>query len=177
MEKKVKKGKYHIAERSEKTTFYELMEPYKKSNNPKDYVLKFKNIYLENFKDRKLATITRSDLFEFKDKMKEIPKQRGGKQVKDSTVNRALAGLRRLFHFAMSIEYLEENPFPKDPKSKTTERFCIGQDDEYQREQNEKLIFKDLPLSWFKMEKKWKKVKKRELENRKLLKSGAGGGI
>jgi integrase len=38
-------------------------------------------------------------------------------EVTDSTVNRALAGLRRLFHFAMSKEYLEESPFPKDPKS------------------------------------------------------------
>lgn len=32
-------------------------------------------------------------------------------------MNRVLAGLRRLFNFAVFSQYLEENPFPKAPKS------------------------------------------------------------
>jgi integrase len=48
---------------------------------------------------------------------KVIKKEKKLSQVTDSTLNRSLAGLRKLFHFAMSKEYLEESPFPKDPKS------------------------------------------------------------
>ena len=117
MRKKNKGGKYYIAERMEKTTFDQLMDLYKKEGDSKEYILKFEKAYLEHFKGRKLSTITRSDLFEFKDKIKATPKQRGKKTVTDSTVNRASAGIRRLFHFAVSKEYLEETPFPKDPKS------------------------------------------------------------
>jgi len=40
-----------------------------------------------------------------------------GAEVTDSTVNRALAGLRRLFNFAIAREYMEETPFPKTSKS------------------------------------------------------------
>ena len=117
MRKKNKRGKYHIVERMEKTTFDQLMDLYKREGDGKNYILQFEKAYLEYFKGRKLSTITRSDLFEFKDKIKTTPKQRGGEEVTDSTVNRSLAGLRRLFHFAVSKEYLEESPFPKDPKS------------------------------------------------------------
>ena len=51
--------------------------------------------------------------------LKDTPKQRRGKEVTDSHVNRALAGLRRLFNFAITRELLEEsmNPFPRTPKS------------------------------------------------------------
>jgi integrase len=38
-------------------------------------------------------------------------------EVTDSNINRALAGLRRLFNFAISREYMEESPFPKTSKS------------------------------------------------------------
>jgi integrase len=117
MRKKNKHGKYHIIERMEKTTFKELMELYKKEKDQKTYILQFEKVYLDYFGNRKLANITRSDLFKFKDKVGTTPKERGHACVTDSTVNRALAGLRRLFHFAMSKEYLEESPFPKDPKS------------------------------------------------------------
>lgn len=117
MRKKNKRGKYYIVERMEKTTFDQLMELYKKEGDGKDYILQFEKVYLEYFKSRKLSTITRSDLFAFKDRIKATPKQRGGEEVTESTVNRSLAGLRRLFHFAVSKEYLEESPFPKDPKS------------------------------------------------------------
>ena len=117
MRKKNKRGKYHIVERMEKTTFDQLMELYKKEGDGKVYILQFEPVYLKHFGGRKLSTITRSDLFEFRDKIKATPKQRGKKAVTDSTVNRTLAGLRRLFHFAVSKEYLEESPFPKDPKS------------------------------------------------------------
>jgi integrase len=53
----------------------------------------------------------------FRDALKAKPKQRGKKEVSDSTFNRALAGLRRLFNFAVSREYMEESPFPKTSKS------------------------------------------------------------
>jgi integrase len=117
MRRKNKRGKYHIVERMERTTFDQLMELYKKEGDGKAYILIFEPVYLKHFEGRKLSTITRSDLFEFRDKIKATPKQRGKKAVTDSTVNRTLAGLRRLFHFAVSKEYLEESPFPKDPKS------------------------------------------------------------
>lgn len=117
MKRKDRYGKYHIIKRMERTTFEQLMDLYKKEGDAKDYILKFEKIYLEHLKSRKLSTIIRSDLFEFRDKVKATPKQRGGEEVTDSTVNRALAGLRRLFHFAVSKEYLEESSFPKDPKS------------------------------------------------------------
>ncbi len=117
MEEKVGKGKYYIQRRMQKTTLEELIELYKKEKDPKAYILQFEEAYTEFFKGRKLASISRSDLFDFRDKIKATPKKWGHKEVKDSSVNRALAGLRRLFNFAMAIEYLEENPFPKDPKS------------------------------------------------------------
>ncbi|HMK77617.1 MAG TPA: tyrosine-type recombinase/integrase [Thermodesulfobacteriota bacterium] len=117
LRKKNKQGKYHIIERMEKTNFKELMGLYKSEGDNKAYILQFEKAYLEHFGNRKLASITRSDLFEFRDKVKGTLKQRGREAVTDSTVNRALAGLRRLFHFAVSKEYLEESPFPKDPKS------------------------------------------------------------
>jgi len=117
LRKKNKQGKYHIIERMEKTNFKELMELYKGEGDNKAYVLQFEKAYLEHFGDRKLASITRSDLFEFRDKIKRTPKQRGQKEITDSTANRSLAGLRRLFHFAISKEYLEESPFPKESKS------------------------------------------------------------
>ena len=117
MEEKVKKGAYYLHRRMERTAFDELMQLYKKERNRKAYVLKFEKCYMGYFKDRKLATITRSDLFDFRDKVKATPKHWGGKEMKDSSVNRALAGLRKLFHFAMAKEYLEKSPFPEDPKS------------------------------------------------------------
>jgi len=49
--------------------------------------------------------------------LKSTPKQRVGKEVTDSNVNRALAGLRRLFNFAIAREYMEKSPFPKTSKS------------------------------------------------------------
>ncbi len=155
--RKNRKGKYHIVERMENTTFGQLMKLYKEEGEGKDYILQFEATYLEQFGDWKLSQISRSDLFEFRDKVKSTPKQRGGwnytlkckcrtvfeghskkdrcpkcsgledhkvikkekssMKVTVSTVNRALAGLRKLFNFAMSKEYLEESPFPKDPKS------------------------------------------------------------
>lgn len=117
MEEKAHKGKYAIIERMEKTTFRELVNLYNEKGENKSYILKFEEAYLGHFGDRKLSSISRTDLFDFRDKIKATPKQRGHKEVKDSSVNRALAGLRKLFHFAMAKEYLEESPFPKDPKS------------------------------------------------------------
>lgn len=117
MKKKERLGKYHIVERMEKTTVKQLFELYKKEGDAKDYILQFESAYLDHFGNCKLSTITRSDLFEFRDKVKATRKQRGGDEVTNTTVNRALAGLRRLFHYAVSKEYLEDSPFPKDPKS------------------------------------------------------------
>jgi len=117
LRKKNKRGKYHIIERMEKTTFEQLFELYKKEGEGKDYILQFEAVYMKHFGGHKLSSISRSDLFEFRDKVKATPKQFGGGEVTNSAVNRVLAGLRRLFHFAVSKEYLEESPFPKDPKS------------------------------------------------------------
>jgi len=117
VEEKAKKGRYAIIERMEKTTFRELMNLYKEKGDEKTYILKFEKAYLDHFEGRKLSSISRSDLFSFKDKIKKTPKQRGGKEVKDSSINRALAGLRRLFNFGVAQEYLEESPFPRNPKS------------------------------------------------------------
>lgn len=117
MEDKADRGKYAIIERMEKTTFRELLSLYKEKGENKPYILKFENAYLNHLGNRKLSSISRSDLFDFRDRIKKTPKQRGGEEVTDSTVNRALAGLRRLLNFGVAQEYLEENPFPKDPKS------------------------------------------------------------
>ena len=117
MEEQVRKGKHGISERAEKTTFGELMALYKKERDAKKYVLQFEEAYLESFKDRKLSTITRSDLFSFRDKIKATPKKRGGSERKDSSVNRALAGLRRLLNFALDRQVMEDTPFPKISKS------------------------------------------------------------
>jgi integrase len=117
MKRKNKAGKYHIVERMQKTTFDKLLELYKKEDDAKDYVLQFETTYLSHFEGQKLASITQSDLFAFRDKVKATPRQFGGTRVTDSTVNRCLAGLRRIFNFAVLRQYLEESPFPKVPKS------------------------------------------------------------
>lgn len=117
MKRKNKAGKYHIVERMQKTTFDELLELYKKEEDAKDYILQFESTYLNYFGGQKLAYITQDDLFAFKNKVKATPRQFGGTQVTDSTVNRALAGLRRVFNFAVLRQYMEESPFPKVPKS------------------------------------------------------------
>ncbi len=116
-EQRVKRGNYQVLERQEKTSFRQLVSLYEKESDRKRYILKFKEAYGEYFGDRKLSQITRNDLFKFRDRLKTTPKQRGGEEVTDSTVNRALAGLRRLFNFAVSREYMEDSPFPKTSKS------------------------------------------------------------
>jgi integrase len=65
----------------------------------------------------KLAQITRKDLFAFRDEVKQTPKQSGGGEVTNAHVNRILAGLRRLFSFAVNRELMEASPFPTNPKS------------------------------------------------------------
>ncbi len=113
------RGKYQVLERQEKTTFKELFNLYETEGEKKLYILQLKKTYEEFFGDLKLAQITRNDLFKFRDKIKGTPKQRGGEEVTDAHVNRALAGLRRLFNFAISRDLMEEsmNPFPGNPKS------------------------------------------------------------
>jgi integrase len=117
MKRKNKAGKYHIVERMQKTTFDELLALYTKEEDAKDYVLQFESTYLSYFGGQKLASITQDDLFAFRNKVKATPRQFGGTQVTDSTVNRSLAGLRRVFNFAVLRQYMEESPFPKVPKS------------------------------------------------------------
>jgi integrase len=116
-ERKVRRGNYEVIERQEKTSFDELTDLYEKEGDEKKYILQFVSTYKKHFAGWKLSQITRKDLFTFRNKLKSTPKQRGGEKVTDSTVNRALAGLRRLFNFAISREYLEESPFPKTSKS------------------------------------------------------------
>lgn len=117
MEEKVSKGKYSVIERMEKMTFKDLMDLYKEKGDNKSYILRFEKQYLDFFGNRKLDSISRSDLFDFRDKCKSTPKQNGGGEIANSNVNRAMAGLRRILNFAIARECLEENPFPKDPKS------------------------------------------------------------
>jgi integrase len=114
-----KHGKYQVIECQEKTTFKELLKIYETEGEKKPYILHYKKIYEDFFGDLKLSQITRNDLFKFRDKIKGTPKQRGGEEITDSHVNRALAGLRRLFNFAASRDLMEEsmNPFPRNPKS------------------------------------------------------------
>jgi integrase len=115
---RVKRGNYEVIERQEKTSFKELVDLYQEEGDGKKYILQFMSAYLKHFgENRKLSQITRKDLFKFKDELKATAKQRGGAEVADSSVNRALAGLRRLFNFAVLREYMEENPFPKISKS------------------------------------------------------------
>ena len=116
-ENKVKRGNYEVIERQEKTSFKQLVDFYGKEGDGKKYILQFVLAYLAHFGEKKLSQITKRDLFKFRDVLKATPKQRGKAEVTDSNVNRALAGLRRLFNFAVSREYMEENPFPKTSKS------------------------------------------------------------
>jgi len=116
-ENKGRRGNYEVLERQEKTTFEQLVDLYKKEGDGKRYILQFVSTYLNHFGEKKLSQITRRDLFKFRDALKTTPKQRGGGEVTDSNVNRALAGLRRLFNFAIAREYMEDSPFPKTSKS------------------------------------------------------------
>ena len=116
-ENKGKRGNYEVLERQEKTSFKQLVDLYEKEGDGKKYILQFIPIYLKHFGEQKLSQITRRDIFKFRDGLKSTPKQRGGEEVTDSNVNRALAGLRRLFNFAIAREYMEESPFPKTSKS------------------------------------------------------------
>jgi integrase len=116
-ERKSRRGIYEVIERQEKTTFNKLVDLYEREGDGKKYILQFRGVYKKSFGEKKLSQITRNDLFKFRDELKGTPKQRGGAEVTDSNVNRALAGLRRLFNFAINREYMEENPFPKTSKS------------------------------------------------------------
>ena len=114
-----KRGKYEVIERQEKTTFKELFKIYETEGEKRSYILHSRKTYEDFFGDLKLSQISRNDLFVFKEIIKMTPKRRGGEEVKDSHVNWTLAGLRRLFNFAVHRELLDEsmNPFPKTPKS------------------------------------------------------------
>lgn len=104
-------------EEKEDITFDNLIDLYRKEEDVKGYILKFIPAYLKFFGGCMLSQITRKHLYKFKKDLKSTPKQRGGGEFTDSSINRALAGLRRLFHFAVSNEYLTDSPFPKEPKS------------------------------------------------------------
>jgi len=116
-ENRVKRGNYEVIERQEKMTFDELIHLCQKEAEGKDYILRPSQTYLSYFGGRKLSQITKKDLFTFRDQIKSTPKQRGGGEVTDSHVNRIMAGLRRLFNFAVNRDFMEENPFPKTSKS------------------------------------------------------------
>ena len=55
LRKKNKRGKYHIIERMEKTTFEQLFELYKKEGEGKDYILQFEAVYMKHFGGHKLS--------------------------------------------------------------------------------------------------------------------------
>ncbi len=116
-EKKVRRGKYEVIEKQEKMTFNDLFKLYEEEGDKKEYLLLSKKTYLEFFGERKLSQIIRNDLFEFRDQVKRTPKQRGGGEVTEAHCNRIMAGLRRLFNFAVNRQVMEETPFPSSPKS------------------------------------------------------------
>ena len=139
-EKKVSRGNYEVLERQEKTRFRQLVNLYEKEGDGKKYILQFIPTYLRHFGEKKLSQITRRDLFKFRDAMKSTPKQRGGAKVTNSNVNRALAGLRRLFNFAISREYMEDSPFPKTSKSGLFYSDQKGLRNFFTEEQMEKIV-------------------------------------
>jgi len=143
-----KRGNYEVIERQEKTTFRELVGLYKKEGDGKKYILIFIPAYLKHFGDQKLSQITKRDLFKFRDAVKTTPKQKGGKEVTDSNVNRVLAGLRRLFNFAVAREYMEENPFPRTSKSGLFYSEKKGLRNFFTEEQMEKIV--DASPEWLK---------------------------
>jgi integrase len=148
-ESKGKRGNYEAIERQEKTTFDQLIKLYQKEGDNKKYILQFISTYLKHFEGWKLSQITKHDIFKFRDILKETPKQRGGEEVTDSNVNRILAGLRRLFNFAISREYMEESPFPKTPKSGLFYPDQKGLRNFFTEEQMEKII--EASPEWFKL--------------------------
>ena len=119
MEKKVKQNVYGTTEKQEKMTFNELVSLYEQEGEKKEYIVKVKKTYLDYFGGWKLSRIREStnDLYLFRDKVKKEPKQRGKKEVTNAHVNRVLAGLRRLFNFAVNRRLMTDSPFPKSPKS------------------------------------------------------------
>jgi integrase len=139
-ERKGRRGTYEVLERQEKTSFNQLVDLYEREGDRKKYILQFLSAYLAHFGEKKLSQITKRDFFKFRDSLKSTPKQRGGTEVTDSSVNRALAGLRRLFNFAVSREYLEENPFPKTSKSGLFYPEKKGLRNFFTEEQMEKII-------------------------------------
>lgn len=147
-ERKGKRGVYEVLERQEKTSFKQLVELYEKEGDGKKYILQFIPAYLSHFGEKKLSQITRKDLFKFRDAVKSTPKQRGEAVVTDSTVNRALAGLRRLFNFAVLREYMEQNPFPTISKSGLFYSEEKGLRNFFTEEQMEKIV--DASPAWLK---------------------------
>ena len=139
-EGRIKRGNYEVLERQEKTTFNNLVNLYEKEGDGKRYILQFKETYKNHFGEKRLSQITRKDLFKFRDELKATPKQRGKAEVTNSNVNRALAGLRRLFSFAVSREYMEENPFPKTSKSGLFYSEQKGLRNFFTEEQMEKIV-------------------------------------
>ena len=116
-ETKAKRGKYEVVEKQERMAFNDLMALYEKDAERKEYIVARKRIYLEYFDGWKLSQITRKDVFAFRDKVRATPKQRGKQPVTESTVNRIMAGLRRLCNFAVNRQMMEDTPFPNSPKS------------------------------------------------------------
>jgi integrase len=139
-ENRIKRGNYEVLERQEKTSFKQLVDLYEKEGDGKKYILQFIPVYLKHLGEYKLFQITKRDLFKFRDVLKATPKQRGKKEVTDSNVNRALAGLRRLFNFAVAREYMEESPFPKTSKSGLFYPDQQGLRNFFTEEQMEKII-------------------------------------
>jgi integrase len=139
-ENKGRRGIYEVLERQEKTSFKQLVDLYEKEGERKKNILQFASTYLKHFGDKKLSQITRKDLFKFRDALKATPKQRGGAEVTDSNINRALAGLRRLFNFAIAREYMEESPFPKTSKSGLLYPEKKGLRNFFTEEQMEKIV-------------------------------------
>jgi integrase len=118
-ERENEKGITATIERQENMTLKDLAELYEKEGDGKRYILEKLPTYIEYFGKLKLSEITKGDLFAFKKKIKATPRKNkaGSHAVTDAQVNRVLAGLRRLFAFAVIRDCMIESPFPKDRKS------------------------------------------------------------
>jgi len=112
-------GVYDVVERQEKTTFDQLMDLYKCEGDRRITSFNSSRPTGISFGGRKLGHDHPARLFHTAGQDQEnTPKQRGAREVRDSSVNRALAGLRRFFNFAVDRQFMEVSPFPKTPKSK-----------------------------------------------------------
>lgn len=110
-------GRFHVGWPGERMTFSELCEEFFRSHSS---TLSRKSqanhqLFLKNLRgflgDRKLTDIDERTVVEYRNDRRRQPSQRDPNQmVKGATVNRELACLHCIFHFALKRKYIAENP-------------------------------------------------------------------